>query len=69
MGYLKIHGFTIQARLDMLFYVCTNTICFDFCVNLHFRSEFTETLSLTIDMDILDTDAKMDGYGWITQFG
>ena len=58
-----------------LFYVCTKTICFNFCVNLNLCSEFTETLALTIQMDILDMILKrmdMDGshnlaggYGWI----
>ena len=75
LGYLHIHGFTIQTCLDTLFYVCTKTICFNFCVNLNLCSEFTETLALTIEMDILDMMLKwmdMDGshnlangYGWI----
>ena len=74
MGYLNIHGFTIQACLDT-FYVRTKTICFNFCVNINLWSEFTETLALTIEMDILDMMLKwidMDGshnlangYGWI----
>ena len=51
------------------------TICFNFCVNLTLCSEFTETLALTIEIDILDMMLKgmdMDGshnlangYGWI----
>ena len=79
MGYLNIHGFTIQARLDTLFYVCTKTICFNFCVNFSLCSEFTETLALTfaltVETDILDMMLKwMDmngphnlanGYGWM----
>ena len=74
MGYRNIHGFTIQACLDTLFYVCTKTICFN-CVNLNLYNEFTETLALTIELDISDMMLKWvdkdgshnlaNGYGWI----
>ena len=47
----------------------------NFCVNLNLCSEFTETLVLTIEMDILDMMLKwmdmdgshnfVNGYGWI----
>ena len=61
---------TCKACLDTFIYVCTKTICFILCVNINLCSEFTETLALTIEMDILDIpNAKMDGYGRITQFG
>ena len=70
MGYLDIYGFTIQACLDAYTILrLYKTICFNFCVNLNICSEFTETLALTIEMDILDMMPEMDGHGWITQFG
>ena len=76
MGHLNINGFTIQACLDALFYVCTKTMYLLIVfVNLNLCSEFAETLAFTIEMDMLDMMLKwmdMDGpnslvnrYGWI----